>query len=129
MYLSPRLHFGIVHFTVAQIFGPLQPIVNGYFQYSSTDVPALHAAHFAIFALQHTGGVSAHFPQQVPVLGFGLMYLSPRLHFGLAHFTVAQIFGRLQPIVNGFFLQYFRTDVPALHARHDAIFALQHTGG
>ena len=35
---------------------------------------------------------------------------------------MAQIFGRLQPAVNGFFLQYFRTTMPALHARHDAIF-------
>ena len=57
------------------------------------------------------------------------MYLSPRLHFGIAHFTLAQIFGRLQPAVNGFFLQYFRTDMPALHARHDAIFALQQERG
>ena len=57
------------------------------------------------------------------------MYLSPRLHFGLMHLTVAQMFGRLQPAVNGFFLQYFRTDMPALHARHDAIFALQQERG
>lgn len=76
-----------------------------------------------------SGDPLIHFPQQFPVLGFGLMYLSPRLHFGLMHLTVAQIFGRLQPAVNGFFLQYFRTDMPALHARHDAIFALQQERG
>ena len=61
------------------------------------------------------------------------MYLSPGLHVGLMHLTLAQTFvggrGRLQPMVNGFFLQYFSTDMPALHARHDAIFALQQGRG
>ena len=33
------------------------------------------------------------FPQQFPLLGSAFNNLSPRLHFGLAHFTVAQIFG------------------------------------
>ena len=39
------------------------------------------------------GTIGMHFPQQFPLLGSAFNNLSPRLHIGFMHITVAQIFG------------------------------------
>ena len=73
----------------------LQPAADGFFlQYSLTDTPLLHARHRAVIAWQQMRGtIGTHFPQQFPLLGSAFNNLSPRLHIGFMHITVAQIFG------------------------------------
>ena len=65
-----------------------------FLQYSLTDTPLLHARHRAVIAWQQMRGtIGTHFPQQFPLLGSAFNNLSPRLHIGFMHITVAQIFG------------------------------------
>ena len=62
----------------------------------------LPRAHFILYTLQGTGGLGpgpgdgipgTHFPQQFPLLGSAFNNLSPRLHIGFMHITLAQTFG------------------------------------
>ena len=96
--LLPRAHF--ILYTLQGTGGlgegnRLQPAADGFFlQYSLTDTPLLHAKHCAVIARQQMRGtIGTHFPQQFPLLGSAFNNLSPRLHIGFMHITVAQIFG------------------------------------
>mmetsp|Transcript_44614 Transcript_44614/g.82125 ORF Transcript_44614/g.82125 Transcript_44614/m.82125 type:complete len:184 (+) Transcript_44614:175-726(+) len=95
-------------------------------QYSSTDIPMVHAKHFALCALQHP------LEEQPTVFGFCWQYSctdKPREHAKHLAVIAEQHIVDWQPVVSGLRRQNSCSDIPMLQAKHSGVFALQHGVG